>query len=192
MPPHVAINFTHVDCDFNKCRGGAETAGHRHSWPCLDEEDRELNSEDDYKVIKKEDKEVSSHEKPLSPIPEERFKKYKAPSTHVNPTDAYNNLRNVPSQTFLPFRFSTRSPITMRNELLDHIFSLLEGTEKPILIANSDKPLSNEEPATIVRYATKNVDSQLYTIDANFQQHSRQHWTDCCYYYCNPMAAVTR
>ena len=39
-----AINFDHVDCDFNKCRGTTETAVHSHSCPYLDEEDIELSS----------------------------------------------------------------------------------------------------------------------------------------------------
>ena len=39
-----AINFTCIDCDFNKCRGGAETTGHYHSCSLLDEEDMELTS----------------------------------------------------------------------------------------------------------------------------------------------------
>ena len=37
MPPHGAINFTDVGCDFNKYRGRAEIAGHHHSFPYLDE-----------------------------------------------------------------------------------------------------------------------------------------------------------
>ena len=55
------------------------------------------------------------------------------------------------------------------------LISLLEGTVKPILTQSSDKPLSNEDLAAIVTNATKNVDSQFHTIDANFQQHHRQH-----------------
>ena len=57
----------------------------------------EVTCEDDNKIIKKKDKEVSSDKEPLSPIPEELFEKYKAPSTNVNLTDGYNNLRIVPS-----------------------------------------------------------------------------------------------
>ena len=52
----------------------------------------ELINKNEYKVIKKEDKEVSSEEEPLSPILEELFKKYKAPSNNVNVTDRYYNL----------------------------------------------------------------------------------------------------
>ena len=164
MPPRGAINFTHVDCNFNKCRGRAETAGHHHSYSYLDEEDMELNTEDDYEVIKKEDKDVSSDEEPLSPIPEELFVKYKAPSNNVNLTDWYRNLRIVPSQTPLPFSFTTSSPVTMRNESLDHHLRLLEEAEKPILASNSYKPLSNKGLAAIVRNATKNIDFRLDTI----------------------------
>ena len=87
MPSRRAINFNHVACDFNKYRGRAKTAGHHHSCLCLDEEDVEITSEDDYKVIKKENKEVSSDEQPLSPTLEELFEKYKAPSTNVYLTD---------------------------------------------------------------------------------------------------------
>ena len=184
MPPCRGINFTHVDCDFNKCRGRAETAGHYHSCLYLYEENMELNSEDDYEVIKKEGKEVSPDEEPLSPILEELFGKYKAPSTNVNLTGGYNNLRIVPSQTPLQFRVTTSSPVTMRNESLDHLIRLLEWTEKPILTPNSHKQLSNEELAAIIRNVIKNVDCQLDTIHANFQQHRRQHWTDCRDYYC--------
>ena len=91
MPPRGAINFTHVDYDFNKCSSRAETVEHYRSCPYLDEEAMELTSEDDYEVIKKKDKEVSSDEEPLSPMPEKLFKKYKAPSTNVNLTNRYNN-----------------------------------------------------------------------------------------------------
>ena len=127
---------------------------------------------------------MSSDKEPLSPIPEELFEKYKATSTHIKLTDGYNKLRIVPSQTPLLFRFTTSSPSTMRNESLDHLIRQLEGTEKPILTQNSHKPLYNEELAAIFRNATKNVDSQLDTFHSNFQQHRRQHWTDCRYYYC--------
>ena len=44
--------------------------------------------------------------------------------------------------------------------------------------------LSNEGFDAIVRNATKNVDSHLHNIHANFQQYCCQHWTDCHYYYC--------
>ena len=184
IPSGRAINFNHVDCDFNKCRGRAEIAGHDRSCPYLDEEDMEVTSEDDYQVIKKEDKKMSSDEEPLSPIPEKLFEKYKAPSTNVNLTDGNNNLHIVLSQTPLPFRFTTSSPVRMKNVSLDHLIRLLEGNEKPILTLNSHKRLSNEELAAIVRNATKNVDSQLNTIHVYFQQHRRQHWTDCHNYYC--------
>ena len=102
---------------------------------------------------------MSSDKEPLSPTRGELLEKYKAPSTNVNLTDRYNNLRILPSQTPLPFCFTTSSPVTMRNEYSDHLIRLLEGTEKPILTPNSHKPLSNEELAAIVRNATKNVDS---------------------------------
>ena len=184
IPPHAAINFTHVECDFHKCRGTAETARHNHSCLYRDEEDMQLTSEDDYEVIKTEDKEVSSDEEPLSPIPEELFVKYQAPSTNINLTDGYNNLRIVPSQTQLPFRFTTSSPVPMRNESLDYVIRLWEGTEKPVLTLHSHKPLSNEELAAIIRNATKTVDSQLNTIHPNFQQYCCQQWPDCGYYYC--------
>ena len=92
MPSWGAINFNHVDCDFNKCRGRAGIARHYHSCPCLDKEDMEVTSEDYYEVIKKEDKEVSSNEQHLSPMPRELLEKYKALSTNVNLTNGYNNL----------------------------------------------------------------------------------------------------
>ena len=66
-----AINVTHVDFDFNRSRGRAETDRYQNSCPYVGEEDMELNSKDDYEVIKKEDKVVHSDEKPLSAIPEE-------------------------------------------------------------------------------------------------------------------------
>ena len=71
----------------------------------------------------------------------------------------------------------------MRNESLDYLIRLLKGTEKPILISNRHKLLSNEELAAIVSNATKNVDSHLDTIHTNFQQHCRQYCTDCHEYY---------
>ena len=70
MPPRGEINFTHIACDFNKCRGRAETTRHYNSCPYLYEDDIEITSDDDYEVIKKEDKELSSDQEPLSPIPE--------------------------------------------------------------------------------------------------------------------------
>ena len=168
MSSHRAINFNHVDCNFNNCSGRAETAGHNHSCLYLDEEDMELTSEDDDKGIKKKDTEVSADEEHRPPIPEELFEKYKVPSTNVNVTDRYNNLRIVLSQTPLPFRFTTSSTVTMRNESLDHLIRLLQGTKKPILTPNSHKPLSNEERAAIVRNAIKNIDCHLHTIHTNF------------------------
>ena len=179
MPSCRAISFNHVDCDFNKCRGRAEIAGYYHRCPYVKKEDMEVPSKDDYQVIKKEDKEVSSDEEPLSPVQEKVFKKYEAPSTNVNLTDRYNNLRIVRSQTPLRFRFTTSNPVMLRNEGLDHLIRLLEGTKKPILTTNTHKPLSNQELAAIVRNATKNVDSQLDTIHPNFQPYRCQHWTDC-------------
>ena len=111
-----AVNFTHVAWDVNKCRGRAETAGHHHSCPYIDEEDMEITSKDDYEVIKKEDKEMASDEKPLSPISEEILEKYKAPSSYINLSDRYNKLQIVPSQTPLWLGFTASSPIIMRNE----------------------------------------------------------------------------
>ena len=73
MLSHRAINFNQVDCDFYKGRGKAETAGHHYSCPYVDEEDMELTSKDNYKVIKKMDNEVSSDEEPFSPMLEELF-----------------------------------------------------------------------------------------------------------------------
>ena len=99
MPTAGAINFTHVYCDFNKCRGRAETARHHHSCLYLDNKQMELNIKGDYKVIEKEDKEVYSDEEPLSPMAGKRFENYQAPTTNANPTDGYNNLRMVPSET---------------------------------------------------------------------------------------------
>ena len=87
MPPYRAINLLHIDCDFNKCSGRAETDRYQHSCLYLVEDGMEQNREDDYQVIKKADKEVSSNEECLSPIPEEIFDKYKVPSTKVNQTD---------------------------------------------------------------------------------------------------------
>ena len=143
----------------------------------------EFTSEDDYKVIKKKDKQVSSDEEPLSAITEELFENYIAPPTHVNLIDGYNNLRIVLSQNPLLCRFTTSSPITMRNVSLDHLIRLLQGTEKPVLTRNSKNPLSNEELAPIVRKATNKVDCRLNTVHANFKQHRRQHWSYCRYYY---------
>ena len=59
---------------------------------------------------------MCSDEELFSPIREELFEKYKAPSTNVNLTDMYNNLLIAQSQTQLPFCFTTSSPATIRNE----------------------------------------------------------------------------
>ena len=127
---------------------------------------------------------MSSVEEPLSLMPEDLLEKYQGTSTNVNLTDGYNNLQIVTSQTPLPFRFTTSSHDTMRNECLDYLMRLLKGTEKPIVTPNSHKPLSNEELAAIIRNATKTVDSQLNTIHPNFQQYRGPHWADCRNYYC--------
>ena len=184
MPSCGAINYTYVNLIFNTCKGRAKTTGHHYSCPYLDKEDMELNNEDNYKVIKKEDTEVSLKEKHLSPIPKELFKKYKALSTNVSITYGSNNLWKVPSQTPLYFRFTTSSPISMRNELLAYLSRLLEGTEKPILTPHSHKLLLNIELAAIVRNAIKNINSQLDIIHYNIQQYCHQHCTDCYHYYC--------
>ena len=170
-----AINLIHINCDFNKCKDRAETARHHHSCSHIDEENMELNNKDDYKVIKKKDKEVSLDKELLSSILNKLFEKHKAPSTNVNLADGYNNLQIVPSKHALPFRFTASSSVTMRNKLLNSFIRLLEGTETPVLTPNRHKLLSNEELAAIVRNATKNIDSQLDTIHANLQQHCRQH-----------------
>ena len=62
----------------------------------------------------------------------------------------------------------------MRNKLFDYHIRQLEGTEKPILTQKSYKPLYNKELTAIVRNATNNVNTQLNTIEANFQQYHRQ------------------
>ena len=128
----------------------------------------QLASEDDSEVIKKEHKEVSYDKEPLSSIPGELFEKYKATSTNVNLTDRCNKVQIVPSQNPLPFRFTPSSPVTMRHELLDHLIRLLEGTENPILIPNSHKPLSNQELAAIIRNTTKKINIKIETIHVNF------------------------
>ena len=73
MLPRRGINLTYIDYDFNKGKWRAETAGHHYSCLYLDKEDMEFTSEDNYKVIKKEDKKLSSVEEPLSLIPVELF-----------------------------------------------------------------------------------------------------------------------
>ena len=117
---------------------------------------------------------MSLDEEPLSPIPEELFEKHKAPSGHVNLTDGSNNRLIVLSQNLLPFCFTTSTSVKMRNELLDHLITLLQGTEKTILTLNCYKPLSNTGLAALVTNATKNINSQLDIINADFQQHCRQ------------------
>ena len=124
MPPCETINCTHVDNNLNKCRGRAETALHHHSCPYLNEKDMQLTTEVDYKVIKKEDKEVSSDDKPMSLIPEELFERYKVPSININLTDMYNNVQIVPAQTPFQFHCTTSSSVTMRNGSLDHFIRL--------------------------------------------------------------------
>ena len=47
MPSRGDIHFTHVDCNFDKCRGRAEPSSHHYSYLYPDEEDVELTSEDD-------------------------------------------------------------------------------------------------------------------------------------------------
>ena len=116
---------------------------------------------------KREYKEVFGDEGPLSPIAEEIFVKYQVHSTNGNLTDGYNNLQIVPSQISLPFCFTTSSPVTMRNKSQDYLIRLLEGTEQPILLLNSDKLLSNEELPAIVRNGAKKVNSTLDMIHSH-------------------------
>ena len=56
----------------------------------------------------------------------------------------------------------------MRNAFLDSLIRLLKGTEKAILTLKSHKLLYDKELAAIIRNATKNVNSQLDTMNANF------------------------
>ena len=127
---------------------------------------------------------MSSDEEPLSPILEELFEKYKAPSTNVNFTNTYYKLRVVQSQVPFPFHFTTSSPVTIRNESLQYLIRILEESEKPILTSNSRKLLSNEELTAIIGNATKNVDTNLDTIHANFHQPCCHQWTDSYGHYC--------
>ena len=175
MPSCRPINFNRVKCDFNKCIWRAEIRGHHHSCPYPGEEDMEVTSKNDYKVIKKQCKKGSSNEYHLSPVPKELFVNYQVPSANINLTNVYNKLRIVLYQNPLPIGFTTSSPVTMGNESIYHLMALLEGTKKPILTGNSRKPLYNEELAAIVRNATKKVDSQLATIRTNFQWHCYQY-----------------
>ena len=144
----------------------------------------EFTSEDDYKVIKKENKKMSSDEQSLSSMPEELFENYKAPSANVNLTDRYNNLWIELFQIPLPFRFTARNAVTIRNVLLDLLMRLLQGIEKPIVTPDSHMPWSNKELAAVIRNATENVDYQLHTIHINSQQNRRHYRTDCYDYYC--------
>ena len=179
MLSHGPVNFTHVDYDYNKCRGRAETAEEYQSCEYLNEEDVELTSKDNYEVIKKENKEVSTNKEPQSTILEKPFQKYKASSTNSNLTDGYYSLWIVLYQTTLVFCFTTSSTVTIRYELLDYLIRQLEGTEKPILTANSYKPLSKKILAAVVRKAIQNVQSQFDAIHTNVQQHYRQCQTEC-------------
>lgn len=65
-----------VDCDLHKCKGRVETTLHHLSYLYLHQKDMELTSKNNYEVIKKEHKEVSSGEAPLSSILEKLFQKY--------------------------------------------------------------------------------------------------------------------
>ena len=177
-----AIKFTHLEYNFNKCRGRLETAEHYYSCQYLDKEALEINK-DPYKDIKKVDRQVSSDKEHLSSLLEELFNNYKAHSINVNLQDGCNNLRMGPAHTLLPFHFTSNSILTITNKLLDHLITLLERTEKPILTQNSHKPLSKQDFATIVRNRTKNVDFQLDSIVTYFQHYCRQHWTECCDYH---------
>ena len=58
----------------------------------------------------------------------------------------------------------------MKNKCLDYFIKLLDITEMPTLTANTYKPISNKEIPPIVGNATKNIDSHLGKIHANFQQ----------------------
>ena len=97
MLPRWVVNFTHVYCEFHKCRSRAETTRHHQSCLYPDEEDIEITSADEYEGIWKKDKEVSSDEEPLSSIAEGRFDKYKALSINNNLTNRYNNLQVIQS-----------------------------------------------------------------------------------------------
>ena len=174
VPACRGIKFTHVACNLYKYRGRAESTGPFHSCPYLIEENMELTSEADYELIRKEVKELSAKEEPLSSILEELLEKYKASSTNINIIDAYYILQVVLSQTRLPFCHTMSSPVAMGNDILDDLIKILEGTEKPILIPNSQNLLSNKELAAIIRNATKKVGSKLETVHTKSQQHRCQ------------------
>ena len=73
MPHHGAINFTHMACDINKCREGAEIAAYCHSCLYLDVGNMKSNNVKYDAVIKEKDKHELLDEKPLSTIPKKLF-----------------------------------------------------------------------------------------------------------------------
>ena len=169
MPFCGGINLTYVLCDYNKWTGIAETIAHYHSCPYLEEEDIQLTSEDDYKVIETEKQQVFLNTAQLSLILEQLFEKYKASSANVNMTDGCTTLSVVSSQAQFTFCYTTSSPIVMRNEWWDSFIRLLKWTHKRILTWNSHKLLSNGELVAIVRNANKNIYTKLHNVHTNFQ-----------------------
>ena len=107
------INFSHIDCNFNKCGGRAETTGHYNSCLYLDKEDTELTRKDNYEIIKKKDRKELPDLDPVSTILEKLFKNYKALSINENLMNGYHK---VPPRSTLLFSFTTSSPITIRHE----------------------------------------------------------------------------
>ena len=96
MVSRACTNFKHTDCDYNKCTGRDESAGHHPSCPYLDDEndgDYEENDED-YNDIKEE--ETQSDEDTLSTIPEEIFDGYEFdPHPHVVEQDQLNGYHHI-------------------------------------------------------------------------------------------------
>ena len=68
MPGCRDINFTNVNCEVNKCKSRAEIAEHHDGCRYLNEEDMQLNSADNHKIIQMENKWMSLDEDTRSPI----------------------------------------------------------------------------------------------------------------------------
>lgn len=99
-----------------------ETAGRHYSILYLDEEDIDPTSAYDYKVIMKEDKDVSSGKEVLFLMTSEYFRKDKELSSNVNLTNVYHKTQ--PYST-LWLCLTSSNPFTMRNESLDYLIILL-------------------------------------------------------------------
>ena len=100
----------------------------------------QLTSENNVKIIKQLNKQLSADKEPVSSRLEGLFLPYKAPSANVQITDGY---LKIASQITFSMLFNISSLVIERNEFLDYLIPLFSLRENCFLTPNTYKLLSN-------------------------------------------------